>query len=197
MRPGLTEGTSNTHPGQGTACRRFFFRNAYLELLWVSDPAEAQSELARPTRLWERWAQRGHTASPFGIVLRPVEGAPENERPFATWAYHPRYLPPDLAIEIARDTPLGEPGLFYLPFATAREDAGPRAGHGIQTARVTGVTVGLPGPGPRSPAANSIEALGLVRFLAAEEHLMTVTFDDARSDGRADLRPDLPLLLRW
>ena len=32
---GLTEGEPNVHPGQGTACRRFFFRNAYLELLWV------------------------------------------------------------------------------------------------------------------------------------------------------------------
>ncbi len=38
---GLTEGEPNTHPGQGTACRRFFFRNAYLELLWVNDPIEA------------------------------------------------------------------------------------------------------------------------------------------------------------
>jgi len=31
---GLTEGASNAHPGQGTACRRFFFANGYLELLW-------------------------------------------------------------------------------------------------------------------------------------------------------------------
>jgi len=30
---GLTEGASNIHPGQGTACRRIFFRNAMLELL--------------------------------------------------------------------------------------------------------------------------------------------------------------------
>jgi hypothetical protein len=37
-RIGLTEGSRNSHPGQGTACRRFFFENAYLELLWVSDP---------------------------------------------------------------------------------------------------------------------------------------------------------------
>ena len=28
---GLTEGAPNTHSGQGTACRRFFFRNAYLD----------------------------------------------------------------------------------------------------------------------------------------------------------------------
>ena len=38
-RAGLSEGSPNTHPGQGTECRRFFFSNAYLELLWVSDAA--------------------------------------------------------------------------------------------------------------------------------------------------------------
>ena len=43
-RLGLKEGSPNTHTGQGTACRRFFFSNAYLELLWVSDPIQAQAE---------------------------------------------------------------------------------------------------------------------------------------------------------
>lgn len=32
---GLTEGPANAHLGQGTACRRFFFANFYLELLLV------------------------------------------------------------------------------------------------------------------------------------------------------------------
>jgi hypothetical protein len=39
---GLREGSSNVHPGQGTANRRFFFTNAMLELLWVTDRAEAR-----------------------------------------------------------------------------------------------------------------------------------------------------------
>ena len=30
---GLVEGSANRHPGQGTACRRFFFHNAMIELL--------------------------------------------------------------------------------------------------------------------------------------------------------------------
>jgi hypothetical protein len=55
---GVTEGSSNAHPGQGTANRRFFFGNAYLELLWVSDPVEARSEEVHRTRLWERWSRR-------------------------------------------------------------------------------------------------------------------------------------------
>src|SRR5262249_12821990 len=69
---GLTEGEPNTHPGQGTACRRFFFRNAYLEVVWVHDPVEAQGEAARPTGLWPRWCGRATGTSPFGLCLRPV-----------------------------------------------------------------------------------------------------------------------------
>jgi hypothetical protein len=72
---GLTEGAPNCHPGQGTACRRFFFRNAFLELIWVMDPVEAQSSLIRRTGLWERWSRRNQGASPFGICLRSVKVA--------------------------------------------------------------------------------------------------------------------------
>jgi Glyoxalase-like domain len=64
LRLGFVEGSSNTHPGQGTANRRFFFDNFMLELLWISDPAEAQSERTRRTRLWERCEQRDVGANP-------------------------------------------------------------------------------------------------------------------------------------
>src|SRR5262245_14202678 len=81
---GLAEGEPNVHPGQGTECRRFFFRNAYLELLWVKDPNEAQSDLVRPTCLWERWSRRESGSNPFGLCFRPaadLAGRP----PFPTW----------------------------------------------------------------------------------------------------------------
>src|SRR4051812_11188275 len=68
---GLTEGAPNTHPGQGTSCRRFFFLNGYLELLWVNDAIEAQSEVIKPTRLWERWVGRARGVCPFGVGFRP------------------------------------------------------------------------------------------------------------------------------
>jgi hypothetical protein len=75
VRFGLTEGPPNRHPGQGTANRRFFFRNAMLELLWVEDEAEATSALVARTRLWERWRYRETGASPFGVCLRPAPAA--------------------------------------------------------------------------------------------------------------------------
>ena len=46
---GLHEGPPNQHPGQGTACRRFPFANAMIELLWVNDPSAAQSERTKRT----------------------------------------------------------------------------------------------------------------------------------------------------
>jgi hypothetical protein len=122
VRLGLQEGSPNQHPGQGTACRRFFFANAYLELLWVSDEEEAQSEAVRRTRLWERWSTRGVGTCPFGIVLRPDPPGDSNP-PFETCAYCPPYLPSGKAIELAVGTPLSEPEFFYLRFARGPEFA--------------------------------------------------------------------------
>ena len=68
---GLVEGSSNRHPGQGTICRRFFFQTFMLELLWMEKASEAQSAMARPTRLWERFSAVGREASPFGVILIP------------------------------------------------------------------------------------------------------------------------------
>src|SRR4029077_12098919 len=50
---GLHEGPPNQHSGQGTACRRFAFANAMIELIWASDAMEAQSQSARRTLLWQ------------------------------------------------------------------------------------------------------------------------------------------------
>ena len=56
---GFVEGAPNRHPGQGTANRRFFFGNAFLEFLWVEDEAEAQGDVVARTRLFDRWQGRG------------------------------------------------------------------------------------------------------------------------------------------
>jgi hypothetical protein len=171
-RLGLREGSPNTHPGQGTACRRFFFDNAYIELLWVHDEQEVRSDQVARLRLWERWSQRGQGASPFGIVLRPAGGAPAAP-PFRAWAYTPPYLPAGLAIDVAIDTPLSEPERFYVGFQRARPaDTVQPYAHAIGAREITDVTIGT-------------------------GHLMALTLDGGGKGMSADLRPDLPLTLRW
>src|SRR5688572_11652851 len=83
---GLTEGSRNTHRGQGTANRRFFFATTMLELLYVRDEAEVRSAITAPTRLAERATFRESGASPFGICIRRSAGG-EEALPFAAFDY--------------------------------------------------------------------------------------------------------------
>jgi hypothetical protein len=195
-RLGLREGTPNTHPGQGTACRRFFFENAYLELFWVADPREAQAAEVRPTRLYERWSKRRDGASPFAIVFRPGEEAGPAEPPFPTWSYRPSYMPAGVAIEIARDTPLAGPELFYLGFQRGRPRKGQeRVDHALPIRKLVGVTVWRPEIGD-SAASRALEAAGLVAFRDAEEHRLELRFDGPGGQ-RVEAAPELPLTFAW
>jgi hypothetical protein len=195
VRLGLREGSPNTHPGQGTANRRFFFANTYLELLWVSDPDQVMSGAARRTRLWDRWSMRESGACPFGIVLRPGATHPA-PLPFPTWSYCPAYLPEGLSIEIAEGTSLAEPELIYLPFAFR---SGPPASepidHILPFRRVCGVTVGLPESATLSPATQMIQRGGLVAFRTEGAYTLELRFAAEREVAH-DLRPALPLVLR-
>jgi glyoxalase-like protein len=99
LQLGFVEGSRNTHPGQDTANRRFFFDNFMLEFLWVTDSGEATSERTRRTRLWERCSKQETGICPIGIVFRPA-GARISAAPFRTWLYCPNYLPQGLSIEM-------------------------------------------------------------------------------------------------
>jgi hypothetical protein len=196
----LTEGQPNRHPGQGTACRRFFFANAYLELLWVENAAEAQGEVAGPLRLWERWSRRMEGTCPFGIVLRP--GRQGGSVPFPAWEYRPPYLPPPLAFHVGVNSPcIEEPLLLYLP--VARRPDSPRAQgrqalqHKAGFQELTGLRVCGPYGAALSPALGTAGRTGTVEFRPGSEHLAEIGFDGERRGQRADLRPALPLVLCW
>jgi hypothetical protein len=117
---GLAEANANQHKGQGTANRRFFFHNMFLELLFITDSNEAQSEITKPTHLFQRLSHSNTTYSPFGVCFRPrVGNSNDFSLPLDTWQYNPLYLPPQLSILMAKDNPLTEPMWFILPFGSA------------------------------------------------------------------------------
>jgi hypothetical protein len=193
---GLVEGPANVHPGQGTACRRFFFQMQYLELVWVADQAEALNDATRPTRLWDRWSSRRQGGCPFGLVFTPDAEEPFRP-PFPTWPYRPAYLPHGLAIEIAVDTPLTEPEVFVLPFRTGLKDDRRPAQAAIPGTSMTHLRVGSPAGPPVSSAARWAVATELVTFEPSDDYVLTVTFDAAANGQTSDARPRLPLVLRW
>ena len=198
---GLSEGEPNVHPGQGTACRRFFFQNGYIELLWVNDAAEAQSEVVQPTYLWKRWERRGGGSCPFGFIFRPkAHEAPSP--PFPCWHYRPRYLPNTVSIQIATNAEvLAEPMLFYLSFATgpnARPDARrQRIEHSAGLGKISYTQIMGPISQTLSPALAAAVKAGLVHMTFATEYLLEISFDGESAGQTKDFRPALPLVFRW
>jgi len=194
---GLTEGSGNTHPGQGTANRRFFFRNAYLELLWVHDPGEARREPATQTRLWERWSGRTAGVSPFCVIFRAASDTPARA-PFPTRVYAPAYLPPGMGLEIATSTPLSEPELLFVSGSRCPVEIGREPlKHRLPIRELTHVHVELPGAGALSAAAAASQTTGLITFASSTRHRLALQFDDGAHGRVADLRPTLPLTLTW
>jgi len=162
LAAGLIEGTPNTHPGQGTANRRFFFESGFLELLWVHDEREARSGPAASTRLWDRWAERGAAANPFGICFSSPDGA-GSDLPFPSWVYRPDYLPEGRCLHFADHLPLSEPEIFVLSWpqvasSPVTEPVGqPRGLRGMRS-----VSVGLPDPNSISSSLRAIRDAGLL-----------------------------------
>jgi len=196
---GLTEGSPNRHPGQGTACRRFFFQNAYLELLYLESPAESQNERTRPTRLFDRMPHNAADASPFGIGFRPATNS-EKKVPFPSWPYKPAYLPGSLIIDIGK-SPIMEPMWLFLAFAT-RPDGAPakkreawNQPNGFR--EITSLRLAMPNMTDISEAANIVEKVGEIEFFEGDTPLLEVEFDTGSNARSQDFRPVLPLVFRW
>ncbi|MDG9670665.1 VOC family protein [Hahella sp. CR1] len=197
---GLTEGSANTHPGQGTANRRFFFHNAFIELLYLNDPEEADSALTRPTMLLERLTQRGAAVSPFGFCFRPETGKERSPAPFKSWDYRPKYLPETLRVEVA-ESPLSEPMWFYLEFAGRPDQAAPERAqpltHATGFREITRVCVTSPNRETPSDAAILATTAGGFEMSTGDESLLEIGFDHEKEGKHHDFRPHLPLVFRW
>jgi hypothetical protein len=129
------------------------------------------------------------------MVLRPAAGA-EATPPFASWPYRPQYLPDRVAIDVALGTPLEGPEFFYLGFQRGSGRASQQpTNHELPCHVITGVTVHRP-PAGHSPIAAAVEAAGIASFRDADQYLLELRFADA-SRGASDLRPELPLVLKW
>lgn len=205
---GLVEGSSNTHPGQGTANRRFFFKNAMLELLWVHSEAEATSVPIARTHLWERWAKRNAGACPFGICLRPsvmdlATTAPPSEGiAFPSWDYKPPYLPASMSIAVGTNSDVTtEPMVFQTPFGK-RPDQFPAEKsqpleHAVGLHEITRVTLVTPVDVPLSPALKAVVDTAQIQLDSGPAYCMDIGFDGETQGQERDLRPGLPIVMHW
>ncbi|TXH69650.1 MAG: glyoxalase-like domain protein [Thiothrix sp.] len=196
---GLTEGTPNQHHGQGTANRRFFFQNVFIELIYLVDAAEAQTPVVQPTHLYERLQQQDIAISPFGICFRPQSGT-NADLPFACWDYRPPYLPTHLSIPMAQANPLTEPLWFVLPFgvapALAALEKRQPLEHKLGLQQVTAIRITQP-TAPNSEVAHYANQVAGFTIQQGEAHLLELSFDHQQAGLSHDFKPHLPLVLHW
>jgi hypothetical protein len=188
---GLVEGLPNTHPGQGTANRRFFFEDAGLELLFLCNEAEARSGAGRELRSADRWLTPD--ASPFGLILGVDDDA--DLAGFPGWQYQPDYFDKGMYFLVGENSRLlSEPFCAVMPCNLPKVPLTERSPAPFD--RVTEVRVSVPVQN-FSPALTVAGNVKRIALRAGKPHLMEIVFNDEATGQSCDLRPGLPLIVRW
>jgi len=189
---GMQEGTRNTHEGQGTSNRRFFFSNGALELLWIHSDKEAMQGPGQGMLLAER--AKGKKASPFGVIFNRKDDI-DLEMPFRGWKYKPDYFQSPWAFHIGDNSNnTVEPLCVYMPFVEPGMQKG--SDENVLFNTISKVIVYTPSKS-LSHVINVVNKADRLSVKRGQEHLMEITFNDNKDDLSHDFRPDIPLIVHW
>jgi hypothetical protein len=203
---GLTEGTPNTHPGQGTACRRFFFESAYLELVYVTSKEELKSPGIAETKLWERSQYKKTHYCPFGICFRNISHDNKSSTLIFEdgWKYKPPYLPEGMYINVAFNTNYQtEPMLFEMPFFRfTPKDYSPERiqplNHKKGFKEITKVTLTQPTTVENlSVSMQKVVNSSIVAVVPGRSYSVALEFDHCVKGEMQDFNPLIPLSIQW
>jgi len=206
-----TDSKVHKHVGQGTSSKVFMFENAYLELIWVDE-----SEVARRksqdmgTDLIARVAWRQTGASPFGIGLNN-RAAGGSTLPFPTKRYWAEWMKPDTFILIAESSVnLKEPFYFVVPDYLAVPSAEQlkqllehqpeyrkNFTHVLGVRRLTGIKIISNQSGRFSETASTLSKNRVVVVKRGKSPYAELTFDGGTQGKALDVRPTLPLILKY
>jgi hypothetical protein len=199
--------TINRHDGQGTASSTIDFENGHIELIWA-DPdvpaSESGDEVRQRFAARADWRRSGQ--SPFGIGFRRTAATPATW-PFETWSVGSAWMGEGRQLEIL--SPRGAPTVtLFVPPTPVDVEAnraaiaagGPGAErfvHSNGTRRLTGVKVSAPTPAGLPPASSFVNSSGAAELIVGREWLMEVEIDYGAQNQSLDLRPQVPLIVRF
>jgi hypothetical protein len=192
----------NRHEGQGTASVTSEFENFYLELMWpdatvpVAPGLERAAEKFRQRMLW-----RTSGWCPIGMGFRRTTQAEVN-LPFSTWSVTAPWLPAGSSIVML--TPRDDthsPSVFITPSAlTDTHEQAARAArfhHPIGVRRLTAIRLLLPKAYQPIEPLTYLQKSHLLGVEQGEGWLVELTFDGGKGKKTKDLRPELPLVIRY
>ena len=206
-----TDGKVHKHSGQGTSSMVFLFENAYLELIWIDEPEVARrkgQEMGTDLPARAAWKQTG--ASPFGVGLHH-RAAGSNDLPFPTKKYWAEWMRPDTFIAIAESSAnLEEPFYFVVPdylavpsdeqlklFLNSQPDYRKNYVHALGVRKLTGVKITSNVAGKFTETASMLAKNGVVMIKRGKSPHAELTFDEGSQGKTLDVRPTLPLSLKY
>lgn len=192
---GLTEGSNRVHLGQGTANRKFYFENFFLEVLWVQNEAEITSPAVLPTKLWQRARHVENESSPYGLCL---VNTPDTDIVFAdAIAYQPAYFPAGLTIEVQpHEQNLSLPWTCRLPFKGEQKPTTEPTSHPAGLQRLTSAIFGLACYDEADKLLQQLAKQTQIQFVAAPQNNLTLLFDHHRQ-GKEHRIETLNLTIRY
>jgi hypothetical protein len=203
---GLSEGTPNVHRGQGTACRRFFFQNAYLELVWVVNEEESKGAAIARAKLWERSQYRHTNHCPFGLCFRAKYQTSTSMTLLFNdgWRYYSSFLPEGQFANIASNENFpAEPMLFEMPFFGLAPKDYPLAKqqplkHERQFREITNVTLTLPMTMTNlSATMKRVLQNSMVNVLEGKDYFVSLELDYGKEGEVQAFYPLAPFALKW
>ena len=90
---------------------------------------------------------------------------------------------------------LGEPLVFLLPWLSGPSWSFAEHPNGAQ--QVSGLEIVLANGGPESETLAALSEASVASFHSGSEYFMDLELDGGRLGKTLDLRPELPLRLRW
>ena len=192
----------NRNEGQGTTSIAVEFQNSYLELVWVDASVTVNPSAERAVQKFRnRVAWRTSGYCPFGIASRRTTDE-KLALPFPTWSWSAGWMPKGAEIVMLtprEDTP--SPALYIEPRAVtdqAKQAAlAAKFHHPLGVHRITSVRLSSPKTYQSIAPLSYLQQQRILSLSQGEQWLLELTFDSGRKKKSKDLRPDLPLILRY
>lgn len=171
---GLTEGSGNIHKGIGTANRRFFFDNFYLEILWVENEDEAKS--VEEIGIWERYKYRESGYSRFGICFKNTKETNSIFSKAIQWK--PMFLLSNKHVDILTTKHL--PWFFRFPPNRRKSLKDEPKKHNVGLKRLSKVVMTI-GKMDLYDELKEIEFSTIVKFTEEDKSSLVLEFDNSKN----------------
>ncbi|MEJ7821911.1 MAG: hypothetical protein WKF85_06295 [Chitinophagaceae bacterium] len=193
--------------GEGKSSRIILLENAYLEILYVDDSVSYTSEEALNQSKRKTWFS-GNAMSPFGVAFRrapevgdsiPIPNRASPPEPPGSWAKEGSFFN-----DITDEDDTLSTYLFVIPsymghdqsVAKRKEKTPELFAHPNGVKSLTNAI--FYGPPHAIPAKEKyITNVAMLKFVKAKENYAEFEFDHGKQNQIKDLRPALPLVLKW